>query len=255
MSNQLSVFSFEGSDIRTTDENGEVWFIGKDIAALLGYTDTVNAIKKHCRGVAKYHPISDSLGRQQEVRVISEPDLYRLVMSSKLPAAERFERWVFEEVLPQIRKTGKYLSKNTLEQPLLDLKSAIGIAEALGLEGTQAKLSANNAVKQLHGVDCLELLGSTGLIAERQEMHYPITKFAKELGLSARKANSLLEAAGVLKRGVDHKGRREWEFTEAGKRHGIYQDTGRRNSIGAPVLQIRWYESIRSVIKSMMEGA
>lgn len=99
---------FDQNKIRTVILKGEPWFVAKDVAEALGYTNTNDAINTHCRGVAKRYPILDSLGRTQEVRIIAEPDLYRLIFSSNLPAAERFERWVVEEVLPSIRKTGKY---------------------------------------------------------------------------------------------------------------------------------------------------
>lgn len=102
-------FSFAHNQVRViTDETGEPLFVGKDVALVLGYADHTNAIKQHCRGVVKRHPIMDNLGRTQQVRVLAEPDVLRLIISSKLPAAEAFERWVFEEVLPTIRKTGSY---------------------------------------------------------------------------------------------------------------------------------------------------
>lgn len=94
--------------VRAVEVDGEVFLVGKDVALALGYADTVNAIKQHCRGVAKHHPIPDSLGRTQEARILSEGDVYRLIINSKLPSAEPFERWVFDEVLPTIRKTGRY---------------------------------------------------------------------------------------------------------------------------------------------------
>jgi anti-repressor protein len=84
--------------------DGASHFVGKDVADRLGYADPTTAIRSHCRGVQKLHPILDSLGRKQEVRVLAEPDVLRLIVGSRLPAAERFERWVFEEVLPAIRK-------------------------------------------------------------------------------------------------------------------------------------------------------
>jgi len=102
-------FSFAHNQVRViTDETGEPLFVGKDVALVLGYADHTNAIKQHCRGVVKRHPIMDSLGRAQQVRVLTESDVLRLIISSKLPGAVAFERWVFEEVLPAIRKTGSY---------------------------------------------------------------------------------------------------------------------------------------------------
>jgi prophage antirepressor-like protein len=81
----------------------------------LGYKDTSKAIKQHCRGGAKHHPIVDSLGREQEVRIINEGDVFRLIVSSRLPQAQLFEKWLFEEVLPQIRRTGSYGGQKELE--------------------------------------------------------------------------------------------------------------------------------------------
>lgn len=103
----LTLFSFESHPIRTFLLEGEPWFVGKDVCEALGYKDTVNAIKQHCKGVAKYHPLQTA-GGLQEVRIISESDTYRLIVGSTLPEAERFEQWLFEEVLPTIRKTGRY---------------------------------------------------------------------------------------------------------------------------------------------------
>lgn len=98
---------FEGLQVRTVQIDGKTCFVGKDAAIALGFADTVNALKQHCKGVAKYHPLQTE-GGMQNVRVIEEPDLMRLVVNSTLPSAGRFERWVFEEVLPSIRKSGSY---------------------------------------------------------------------------------------------------------------------------------------------------
>lgn len=104
----LQIFSNEEfGEIRTIEIDGKPYFSGADVAKALGYKDTVNALKQHCRGVVKHH-IIDSLGRKQEASFITEGDLYRLIMKSKLPSAEKFETWVMDEVLPTIRKTGSY---------------------------------------------------------------------------------------------------------------------------------------------------
>ena len=88
--------------------DGEPWFVGKDVAEVLGYARPNDALQQHCKGAVKRRPLSTP-GGTQEVRIISEPDMLRLIVGSKLPAAEAFERWVFEEVLPSIRKTGAYV--------------------------------------------------------------------------------------------------------------------------------------------------
>ncbi|MFJ2535890.1 phage antirepressor [Microbacterium maritypicum] len=104
----LEVFGFDGADVRVVVIDGMPRFVARDVAAALGYADTTNAIKQHCRGVAVHHPIEDSMGRAQLARVIGEPDLLRMIAGSRLPSAERFERWAFEEVLPQVVRTGSF---------------------------------------------------------------------------------------------------------------------------------------------------
>jgi len=104
----LIPMQFENANIRVvTDESGEPWFVGKDVCDALGYANPNKVMNDHCRGVTKRYPLSTA-GGMQEVRVLSEPDVLRLIVRSTLPAAERFERWVFEDVLPTIRKTGGY---------------------------------------------------------------------------------------------------------------------------------------------------
>lgn len=110
MDENIRIFNHaEFGSVRTVADGGEVRFCAKDIAAALGYSNTVDAVGRHCRGVAKRYPILDSLGRTQDATFISEPDVFRLIVSSKLPTAQRFEAWVFEEVLPSIHRTGGYM--------------------------------------------------------------------------------------------------------------------------------------------------
>lgn len=116
--NELQIFnSGEFGEIRTIEIDGKPYFVGADVAKTLGYKDTVNALKQHCRGVVKHHLI-DSLGRNQEASFITEGDLYRLIMKSKLPSAEKFEAWVMDEVLPTIRKTGSYQKPMTIAEQI-----------------------------------------------------------------------------------------------------------------------------------------
>lgn len=109
MSN-VTPYNFEGANIRALEIDGEPWFVGKDVAEVLGYADANKAVRDHCKGEPKRLPLQTA-GGMQEVRVISEPDMLRLIVNSAMPAAERFERWVFETVLPSIRKTGGYGAK------------------------------------------------------------------------------------------------------------------------------------------------
>lgn len=101
-------FAFDGAQVRVMTIDGEPWFVARDVASVLGYADTDYAIRAHCKGAQTY--AGDSSGQVRHFKIIPERDMYRLVMRSRLPAAERFEEWVVGEVLPSIRKTGAYVA-------------------------------------------------------------------------------------------------------------------------------------------------
>ncbi|WP_256692747.1 BRO-N domain-containing protein [Histophilus somni] len=114
---QFPVFNFNSSQVRViVDPNQEPWFCGADVCRILGYVNESLTLQKHCKenGVSKRY-LTDKMQRQQEAIFINEPNLYRLIIKSRKPEAEKFEAWVFEEVLPQIRKTGKYALQNSAE--------------------------------------------------------------------------------------------------------------------------------------------
>ena len=137
----ITCYNFNGADVRTIVlPNGEPGFVGKDVAERLGYADTSDAIKRHCRGSVIRLPIPDALGRLQSTRILTEPDVLRLIVSSTLPEAEAFERWVFEEVLPSIRRTGQYVApKPATEDRPTSLEAEIAAAaRVLGDERLKA---------------------------------------------------------------------------------------------------------------------
>lgn len=114
--NELQIFnSDEFGEIRTIEIDGKPYFVGTDVAKALGYSNPRKAILDHCKGVTKRDtPTSSGI---QSMSYINEGDLYRLIMKSKLPSAEKFESWVMDEVLPTIRKTGSYQKPlTTVEQ-------------------------------------------------------------------------------------------------------------------------------------------
>lgn len=108
--NDLKIFNnAEFGQIRTVEINGKIYFVGKDIANALGYSNPRDAIARHCKGVVKHDSFKEG---GQEVALIPEGDMYRLITHSKLESAERFESWVFDEVLPAIRQHGYYENPN-----------------------------------------------------------------------------------------------------------------------------------------------
>lgn len=105
MNNQLQTWNYESSEIRTVEKDGEPWFVAKDVAAVLGYKNTKDAVARHVDpedSVLNGVVIPDPIGREQLYRIINESGLYSLILSSKLPNAKKFKRWVTSEVLPTI---------------------------------------------------------------------------------------------------------------------------------------------------------
>lgn len=107
--NEVQVFTNEEfGKVKITEIDGKPYFVANEIATILGYASPKNAIARHCKGALKRCHLTN--GGEQELKLIPEGDVYRLVVRSKLPSAERFESWVFDEVLPSIRNNGGYIA-------------------------------------------------------------------------------------------------------------------------------------------------
>lgn len=139
MENKITVFTSPSGDIvRTVDIAGEPWFVGRDVALALGYSNANDALSKHCdEGIAKRYTLQTSGGRQ-EVRIINEGDVYSLIFGSRLPEAKAFKRWVTHEVLPAIRRDGGYMTSVQDETPEQLMARALQVANAT-LERYKAK--------------------------------------------------------------------------------------------------------------------
>lgn len=134
----------EFGNVRVVESDGAVEFCGKDIANALGYANPSKALKDHCKGVTKRYPLATP-GGIQNVRFIGEPDLYRLIAHSKLPNAQKFESWIYADVLPSIRKHGGYLTPEKVEEALTDPDTIIRLATSLKEErAKRQELEAEN---------------------------------------------------------------------------------------------------------------
>ena len=146
----VDILTFNNSEfggIRTIQEDDKVLFCGSDIAKALGYARPADAISAHCKGVCVLP--TPSAGGVQNTKFITEGDVYRLIAHSKLPGAERFERWVFEEVLPSIRKNGAYMTEDVLEKALASPDFLIELATRLKAEKAKnAQLTVSNQIMQ-----------------------------------------------------------------------------------------------------------
>ncbi len=153
--NELQVFkNNEFGEVRTAEENGKILFCGSDVARALGYAIPSKAVNTHCKGVSKMEAPTN--GGIQNMLFITEGDVYRLIVHSKLPSAEKFESWVFDEVLPTIRKHGAYMTPEKLEEAILNPDTMIKLCTALKdeqdknkvLEAANSQLTVDNTIMQ-----------------------------------------------------------------------------------------------------------
>lgn len=137
--NEIQVWNYESSEVRTVQVNGEPWFVGKDVATVLGYSNTRDAIARHVDEEDKAGVGIHDGSQMREVVVVNESGLYSLVLSSKLPNAKKFKRWVTSEVLPSIRKHGSY----SVQSQFADLSPQLQVL--IQMETRQKQIEARQA--------------------------------------------------------------------------------------------------------------
>ncbi|RXH52449.1 phage repressor protein/antirepressor Ant [Kurthia gibsonii] len=145
---QLQTFMYDEQAVRTLfDSKGEVFFVGNDVAKLLGYSNYRNAVINHVDTEDKQRTQIEDAGQSREMTIINESGLYSLILSSKLPTAKQFKRWVTSEVLPNIRKHGTHMTPETIEKVLADPDTIIQIATQLKEERAK-RMQAEVVIEQ-----------------------------------------------------------------------------------------------------------
>ena len=126
--NELQIFNNEEfGSVRTITKDNKTYFVGNDVAKALGYSETAKAIRTHCKGVSEMDIPTN--GGVQTMKMITEGDIYRLVIKSQLPQAEKFESWVFDNILPSIRKNGGYIANQEQMTPEQIVANALIVAQ------------------------------------------------------------------------------------------------------------------------------
>lgn len=209
--NELKAFNNpDFGEVRTLEEDGKVLFCASDVAVALGYAKPRNAIATHCKGALKRGILT--AGGNQEMTFIPEGDVYRLIAKSKLPGAERFESWVFDEVLPSIRKTGGYIAgQETMTADELMAKVLMVARETLARrEAELSRKTVENAILQPKADYIDELVERNTLTNFRET--------AKQLGVKQKSLITFL-----LDRKFIYRDKRGKLLPAAGKSDGLFE--------------------------------
>lgn len=167
--NEIKIFkNDEFGDLRTVIINDKPYFCANDIAKSLGYKRPADAVSSHCKGSVKHRYLTD--GGEQEMKFIPEGDVYRLIMKSKLPSAQKFESWVMDEVLPSIRKHGAYMTEQTLEKALTSPDFLIQLATQLKEEKEKRKLAEQQVEEQKPLVTFANKVADTTSLIDMNQM-------------------------------------------------------------------------------------
>lgn len=220
--NEVQLFNFENHEVRSLLINSEPWFVGKDVAEVLGYANASKALKDHVEDEDKLNNDSLSSLGQRGGWLINESGLYSLILSSKLPSAKKFKRWVTSEVLPALRKTGQYQVKELsgselMAKALIEAQSVLAakdkqieemkpkalFADAVATSHTSILVGELAKILKQNGIEMgqkrlFAWLREKGYLIKRQGTDYNMpTQKAMELGLFEIKEGSYVNGSGV----------------------------------------------------------
>ena len=261
MNHQNQVFNHPqfGEICTVQQEEGKVLFKANDVARSLGYAEAAKAVSTHCKGVSVLDtPIENQYGTvvMQPTKFISESDVYRLVMRSKLPEAEKFQDWVCEEVLPAIRKDGAYLSEKALQRAVTDPEFFIGLANAIRKEKEQRLEIESCCTEQQLLIDrqkeTIEELGKRSAYAEtvlQNKDLVDITQIAQDYGLSGRRLNAILH-----EKRVQYKSGKQWILYAPYKGNGYVGSETSQLENGKTVMRTRWTQKGRLFIHDLLKA-
>ena len=195
--NELKIFENpKFGEVRTIEIDGKPYFCGLDVAKALGYKLPRKAIIDHCKGVLKWNAPTN--GGMQEMSFIPEGDIFRLVVHSKLPDAERFEVWVFDDVLPTIRRTGGYIptTPQMSEQEIMAKAVQISMATIAQQKDVILALESRNAMQEQIIHEMQPRADYTDMILQSKSV-VNINQIAKDYGMTAQEMNKILHEIGI----------------------------------------------------------
>lgn len=243
---QPQLFSFKGQQVRTVTIDGEPYFVGKDVAEILGYANNRDALVKHVDDEDKQTSQIATAGQKRSMTVINESGLYSLILGSKLPQAHDFKHWVTSEVLPTIRKHGAYMTPAKIEEVLTDPDTIIQLATQLKQE-REGRLIAEQKVNELTPKATYydKVLADKSLVI--------ITQIAKDYGMSGRAMNRKLHELKVI-----YKQGQTWllyaKYQKTGWTHSETVMVPKKDGTEKAVLNTKWTQQGRLGLYELLKS-
>lgn len=239
MKNELKIFENEAfGKVRVIEKNNEPWFVGKDVAEVLGYSNPRKALSDHVKGNHKGVTNCDTLGGKQQLTIIDEAGLYSLVLRSKLPAAEAFQEWVVAEVIPSIRKTGSYSVKQDIKAKEVEARLNNSRARVASTFLKVAQMTDISEYKHICQQKAAEVLSGVPLLPMQaiNENTLSADEVGKELGISGNMVGRIANQHNL-------------KTAEYGK---YFYDKSRHCQ--KQVESFRYYRKVIPVIKSIIDN-
>ena len=236
-------FDFESNAVRVVQQDGQPWFIARDVCNALGINNSRMAISALDKDEIDGVSITDTIGRQQEINAINQSGLYALILKSRKPQAKKFRKWVTSEVIPSIMKTGGYAFDETDTRVKHDAflqsakiaKAAHSFLKTFIKDPNQLAIAPAQVGYAGGGVDIIKA-SNAPLIPEKQDQLLTPTQLGKlmEPAKSAQEVNKMLKSLGLQEAVKDADNHQIWMLTDKGKEYATYQDVGKRRSTGTP---------------------
>ncbi|ERT57148.1 phage antirepressor [Megasphaera vaginalis (ex Srinivasan et al. 2021)] len=244
--NELQVFNnAEFGSVRTTVIDGEPFFVGKDVAEILGYRDTSDALKRHVDEEDKLTRCFTDSGQNREMYIINESGLYSLILRSQLSKARKFKRWVTSEVLPAIRRHGMYAIDEILENPDLAIAALTQLKEE---RKRRKELELTTAIQNQQIAELKPKACYYDLILQNRNT-VPVTQIAKDYGMSGRRFNELLHDIGI-----QYKFRKTWLLYQHYADPGYTQSKTFAIDAEKSVMHAYWTQKGRLFLYDLLKG-
>lgn len=247
--NDIELFNFEGNEVRTVIMNDDIWFVGNEVAKILGYSNYRNAVVNHVDDEDKQRTQIEYAGQLREITIINESGLYALIFGSRLDSAKRFKHWVTSEVLPSVRKHGAYMTDKVLEKTLNDPDFMIGLLTELKDERNKRKqLEVANKQQEQQIAELQPKADYLDKILQSKEL-LTVRQIAMDYGMTPQAMNQMLHEFGV-----QYKQSGQWFLYSKYLSCGYTKSSTYVDKYGIPRMSTKWSQKGRLFLYDLLKA-